>query len=116
MKVDLTRSQNADVLFAGWFALQAALMMAAAIYRPWAKGAYFDLGPGIFTVYGFLLPGVLYLGYILVVLLGQWWRKKSFTEAWGSLFAAKWGKRSAIAFGVAFLVNLGYYPWASVYS
>lgn len=116
MKVDLSRSQNADVLFAGWFGLQTALMVVAAIYRPWAKGAYYDLGPGMVMVYGFLLPAALYLSYNLVVLLARWWQTMSLAEAWHSLFAPVWAKRSAAAFGVATLVNLGYFPLAAVYS
>ena len=110
----MNRSQNVDVLFTGWFGLQAAFMIAFTIYRSWAKGAYYDLGPGMFMVYGFVLPAVFYLIYNLVVLLIRWWQTRSLADAWDSLFAPVWAKRSAIVFGVAFLVNLGYFlprPW-----
>lgn len=109
MKLDLSRSQNVDVLFAGWFGLQAALIVVIAILELSLLGTAGDYyGPALVMVYGFIFPALFYLVYNLVVLLARWWQRKSLPEAWHASFDTTWARRSAALFGVAFLSNLVY--------
>ena len=109
MKVDLNRSKNADVLFTGWFSLQAILMVVISILELSLLGTAGDYyGPALVLVYGFIYPALFYLIYNLMVVLGQWGQTKSLAKGARSLFATTWSKSSAGAFGVAFLSNMVY--------
>lgn len=108
------RSQGMDILLSGWFGVQAVLMVVVAIQRPGSQDASYDYGAALLIMCGFALPAFLYLSYNIAIFLSQWWQRKDFEEAWRSSFNATWAKRSAIFFGVAFVVNLGYLlprPW-----
>ncbi len=104
----MERSHNADVLSTFWFGLQTVLMLIVSVRRPGARGAFYDVGVGMIILYGFALPAILYLAYLVAVFLARWWRTRSFAEAWRSLFVTAWARRSTIAFATAFLANLGY--------
>jgi hypothetical protein len=108
------RSAQADFLFTGWFCIEAIVMTAAYVYRPWAAAAYYDLGPVMLILYGFLLPGALYVMYTLIVLGTNWYRESGIAKAWATTFANPWAVRSRLAFGCALLINVLYLlprPW-----
>lgn len=78
-------------------------------------GPHYDMGVGMFVVYGFLLPGALYLAYNVLVLLGRWWGTKRRVEGQRSLFATQRGhhpmedaQRTRVRGACA--VDLGYSP------
>lgn len=104
----MARSAQVDFIFTGWFCIEAIVMTAAHMYRPWATAAYYDLGPVMLILYGFLLPGALYVLYTLIVLGTNWRRESGTAKAWATTFANPWAVRSRLAFGCALLINVLY--------
>jgi hypothetical protein len=72
------RSAQVDFLFTGWFCIEAIVMLYVLIKRLTLDGpaGYGDLVAFMVILYGFMLPGALYLLYAVVV-FGMSWAQKS---------------------------------------
>lgn len=104
-------TEQVDAFFALLFTLDASLVVLGTVRRFWAyNGPSYDWGYFMLLVFGFCIPGLLYLVYKLVGLLVNWWKKENLFVASQSLINPAWARRSATAFGGALFVNLGLYP------
>jgi hypothetical protein len=97
-----------------WFAVQPLIVSAFYLARPFWSSGYYDIAPGMVIVYGYIIPGTIYIISILLTFSYRVWSKSGFKVAWKSLIEPIWLRRSLIAFTVAFLIN-GLYllprPW-----
>lgn len=104
-------ARQADDCFTLWFSLETLLAAFVTLRRFWAyNGPAYDWGFTLLLVLGFCLPGLLYLMYKLIAFFLYWRQRKRYTKAWKSLITPTWARRSALAFGIALLINLGIYP------
>jgi hypothetical protein len=112
----MARSAQVDFIFTGWFCVEAILMLYILIKRLTLDGpaGYGDLVAFMVILYGFMLPGALYLLYTLIVLGTNWYCESGISKAWATTFANPWAVRSRLAFGCALLINALYLlprPW-----
>jgi len=109
-RTPMSRSVQADALFTGWFCIEAIVMLYLLLRRITIDGlaGYADLAVLMVVLYGFTIPGVLYLLYSAVIFGFKWTQRSGCAAAWVETFTPRWAVRSSISFGCALLVNTLY--------